>query len=112
MKYALVVLISLGLSVYQVLLKMGLNKGATRRGNILKYLKIWQFVLANGLMLVIGYFWAYLLQKSDFIRVYPFLALAYMWSMIFAKYVFREAIGISKVSGVLLIIAGIVVSNV
>jgi drug/metabolite transporter (DMT)-like permease len=105
------ILISFGLSVYQVLLKIGIERGKVKEGGLIKYLFVWQFIVANVLMLILGLSWAFVLQKNDFIKVYPLLAFAYVWSLILARLVFHEKISWNKLIGVGFIIAGIVVAN-
>ncbi len=52
-------------------------------------------------------FWLYLLNKFEYSKIYPMLASAFIFALIFAHYIFKENIGWYKISGVLFIIIGI-----
>lgn len=53
-------------------------------------------------------FWIYLLSKYEYSKIYPMIASAYIFALIFAYYFFHESIGWYKISGVISIIIGIV----
>ena len=52
-------------------------------------------------------FYIYLLSKFEFSKIYPILASAYIFALLFAHFIFKENIGWYKISGVLFIIFGI-----
>jgi drug/metabolite transporter (DMT)-like permease len=54
-------------------------------------------------------FWIYLLDKFEYSKIYPTLAIAYLFALIFAYFIFKENIGWNKISGVFLIISGILI---
>jgi drug/metabolite transporter (DMT)-like permease len=52
-------------------------------------------------------FWMFLLSRYEYSKIYPILASAYVFALLFAYFLFGETIGANKIFGVLLIMAGI-----
>ena len=53
-------------------------------------------------------FWMFLLSKYEYSKIYPILASAYVFALLYAYLLFDEVIGVNKIFGVVLIILGIV----
>lgn len=53
-------------------------------------------------------FWMYLLGKYEYSFIYPLFSMTYIFSFLFAFFLFGETIGMYKIAGVGLIIAGII----
>jgi multidrug transporter EmrE-like cation transporter len=53
-------------------------------------------------------FWLYVLTRVDVSRAYPFVGLGFIGTMLFAHFFLQEPITIQKLTGTLLIVAGVV----
>ncbi|HQH50017.1 MAG TPA: EamA family transporter [Candidatus Cloacimonadota bacterium] len=108
----IMILVSMLLTTNQVILKRGFQIAAQKGGGWQNYLKTWQIWLAMFLIGAMGIMWAMMLRKYDFSRVYPLISLSYVWSILVAKYYFREKITWNRYLGMVLIILGVVLINV
>ena len=54
-------------------------------------------------------FWLIALSKKDLSFVYPFISLTYILVLVLSSLVLKESIGVDKVVGTLLIIAGLII---
>jgi len=52
-------------------------------------------------------FWMYLLGKYQYSYIYPLFSMTYIFSFLFAAFLFGESIGATKIIGVGLIVIGI-----
>lgn len=109
---AVMVLVSMLLTLNQVILKRGFQLAAIKGGGFWNYFKTWQIWLALALIGLMGVMWAMMLRTYDFSKVYPLIALSYVWSILIAKYYFREKISWNRYLGMGLIILGVVLINV
>lgn len=52
--------------------------------------------------------WIYLLNKFEYSKIYPIIASAYVYAILFSYLIFKENIGMNKIIGILFIIGGII----
>lgn len=73
------------------------------------------FILLYGLELcVLGVYailWQQLIKRMELSVAYSNKAVVLLWAMVFGALLFKEQITLTKVAGILLVIAGIVVMN-
>jgi len=50
----------------------------------------------------------YLLKELPYTVVLPANALTFIWALVFAKWIFKETIGVYKIAGVAFIISGLI----
>ena len=103
-------LVTLFLVMSQIFLKRLLNENGISienikdlfNFNVIKYLLFcsFSFIAASAL-------WLYLLKKNDFSKLYPLVALSYVWAVPAAYLFLEESVTASKIFGVLVISAGV-----
>lgn len=49
----------------------------------------------------------YILKYLDYSVVMPITALTYLWSMLLSRYFLQETLSLKKISGIILILAGV-----
>jgi drug/metabolite transporter (DMT)-like permease len=105
----LLVIYAGGMSAGQILFKMAaLRSGAADSGNHLIGL-IWNPYFLAAAILYAGYalLWVWILTFVPLSRAYPFVALAFAITPLFGGLLFGEAITMRLVSGLLLILGGL-----
>ena len=65
-------------------------------------------IMSMGVAFVI---WAKIIRQHEFSLAYPLVSISYFWALFAGHYVFNEPITALKVTGILLIGAGVVVST-
>lgn len=99
----------------QVLWKIALLKTKISFSSDITINKVINFIISPYMIMgIIIYlfatvFWIYLLSKFEYSKIYPILALAYVFALLFAYFIFDEKIGWYKIFGVFFIIFGIVI---
>lgn len=63
------------------------------------------------LAVLAGLFWMAAMTRFDLSYAYPFMSLAFVLVLIFSALIFHEPITVLKVSGLVLVMAGIIVSS-
>lgn len=85
------------------------KKGTEQMGSFISLLRI-PYIYVGGLLYLIGALLNILLLRYiDYTVLYPISSLGYVWSLFLSKKFLGETITRGKISGVLLIILGIVV---
>jgi len=112
MKFILAFLsISLG-SFAQFLLKIGVNSIQKNSVNLNQVLKstlvnthIWLGLICYGLSMI---FWLFVLSKMELSKAYPLVSIGYIFTLILGFFFLGETIDIIKISGITLIIIGVI----
>ena len=68
-------------------------------------------IIAILFTLLAGMTWMAAMTKFEISYAYPYIGLAFILILILSSFFFHEAISINKVTGLILIIAGIIVSS-
>lgn len=69
----------------------------------------WTVLLALSVYFLGSFLWIYLLKRMPLSVAYPVMSLTYVAVMIVSATVFKEPVGINKIFGTLLILAGVAV---
>lgn len=89
-----------------------LKFGAGRLHRDLKTLVLnWRLALGIALYLLSFVFYYLGLREGELSVLYPMVSLGYIWTLVWSKLFFKEPISRRKVTGLALIIAGIIVLN-
>jgi undecaprenyl phosphate-alpha-L-ara4N flippase subunit ArnE len=67
----------------------------------------WHFATSGICMLAAGLIWFYILKHFDLSVAYPATAIAYIFGMLAAIFIFHEAVPVTRWIGVALIITGV-----
>jgi drug/metabolite transporter (DMT)-like permease len=94
-----------GMSAGQILIKL-----AARRGTLAETLTAPELWAAGILYVAVSVAWIMLLRQTDLSRAYPFMAATFVLVPAFAVIVLGESVTPFYAAGVLLIVAGIVVT--
>lgn len=101
---------SLGMAFGQILFKIAAQKIAIlpKSSSLIHYVNIY---LLSGMLLyvVLTALWVWILRSSPLSRVYPFVALAFIFTPLLAHFQFSEKLTAGYFFGLALIVAGIVV---
>ena len=100
-------------AVAQYFLKMGVSVVSEKSKSFSEIIKSgvtnWHLLsglFCYGLSLLL---WFYVLSKMELSKAYPLVSLGYVFTLILGYYFLDEAITVSKVSGIILIMIGVVV---
>ena len=98
----------------QTLLKVGLNDiggvslfGGNPVGSLLGLFRTPWIILGFACYGVSAVLWLDVLSKLDFSLAFPLVSLTYVFSLVIGRFVFHEAVGSSRIAGVLLILGGL-----
>lgn len=113
----IIIAILLG-SIGQLMIKAGLNSFTSKFGSI-SLSTVWgklptivttpQILIATICFAVSATFWCVVMSKRDLSQVYPFIALAHVFVVLMAYFVLKEQIGVLRIAGIAIIIAGVIV---
>jgi drug/metabolite transporter (DMT)-like permease len=101
---------SFGMACGQILFKVAAQKIALlpRSSSLIHYINV--YLLAGMLLYVaLTILWVWILRSSPLSRVYPFVALAFIFTPLLAHFQFSEKLTSGYFFGLALIVAGIVV---
>lgn len=100
-------------AIGQVSWKLGMNQTgqlSTINFTALSSVLLNPFVLLGFAMYGLStVFWLIALSKKDLSFVYPFISLTYIFVLVLSSIVLKESIGINKLVGILIVIAGLVI---
>lgn len=99
----------IGLSVGQILFKLSAKKLALD-GNLIQFKVLMILSIAFLIYGVTSIAWVYILQKIDLGKVYPLMALAFIFVPVGSAIFFEESFTTQYMLGVFLIISGIVIA--
>lgn len=108
MEYFIAILCVFGLSIGQILFKLG-AAGLAQSGSFLNVKTATPIIIAMLLYLVTSLAWIWVLRKIDLGRIYPLMALAFVIVPIGSHFVFGERFQAQYFLGLTLIIVGIVI---
>jgi drug/metabolite transporter (DMT)-like permease len=117
MKIIALILASVSLSaVAQLVLKLGMSGGRVQRslagesliGNLAVVATDGRVLLGLFLYGVGAILWLWVLARTDLSFAYPFVGLGFILTMLFGFFFLGEPMGLARVSGTLLIVAGVV----
>jgi drug/metabolite transporter (DMT)-like permease len=98
----------------QTLLKVGLNDiggvslfDGDPLGSLLKLFRTPWVILGFVCYGISAILWLDVLSKLDFSMAFPMVSLTYVFSLIIGRFIFHETVGLDRVVGVLLILAGL-----
>jgi multidrug transporter EmrE-like cation transporter len=87
-----------------------LKSGASRLHRDLRTLVTnWRLALGVGFYGLSSFFFVLAVRKGELTVLYPLVSLGYIWTLLWSRLFFKEAITRSKVVGVGLVLAGIVI---
>lgn len=101
----------LGLSVGQLLFKASARR-LTEAGTVMDLPFLSTLGASLALYGLVSIAWVLILQRVDLARVYPIMALSFVFVPLGSWLVYREVVGTQYFAGVALIIAGIVVIGI
>ena len=110
----IVALISIILgSVAQYFLKMGVITITEKPKSLSEIIKsglinihLWSGLFFYGLSLLL---WFYVLSKMELSKAYPLVSLGYVFTLILGYFFLNEGVTITKITGVILVMIGVVV---
>ena len=98
----------------QTLLKVGLNDiggvslfDGNPLGSLLGLFRTPWVILGFVCYGISAILWLDVLSKLDFSMAFPMVSLTYVFSLIIGRFIFHETVGLDRVVGVLLILAGL-----
>ena len=98
----------------QTLLKVGLNDiggvslfDGNPLGSLLGLFRTPWVILGFVFYGISAILWLDVLSKLDFSMAFPMVSLTYVFSLVIGRFVFHEAVGLDRIVGVLLILAGL-----
>jgi len=98
----------------QTLLKVGLNDiggvslfGGDPLGSLLGLFRTPWVILGFVCYGISAILWLDVLSKLDFSMAFPMVSLTYVFSLLIGRFFFHETVGLDRVVGVLLILAGL-----
>lgn len=107
MNYFLVILCVAGISAGQILFKI--TSGALyKTGSLFSADSMKVFIPAIGIYAVTTLAWIWLLQKFELGKVYPFMALAFVFVPVTSHIFFGEKFTVNYLIGIMLIVVGII----
>ncbi len=117
-KYTFYILLTVLLTVYgQIVIKWKmLNVGKLPDDIITKVLFLFMNIfnpwIASAFIgaFVSAILWMYAMTKVDLSYAYPFMSLSFVFVLFLSHYFFKETITIYKIYGMLLIVAGVIIS--
>lgn len=97
-------------SIAHVALKVGIDKVGQKGGGWTLWSNVFDAWLVFGVLGHIAalFIWAYCLSKVDISFAYPFLSLGYVLIALIAHFFLNEIITYTRITGMILIVAGIV----
>lgn len=118
MKYIAAILSILLGSTGQYFLKVGVTKFSNRfvqTSNIkflaiefFKNINLWIGLFSYGLSMV---FWLYVLSQFELSKAYPLASLGYVVTMLLGTFLLGEPFNIFKITGLILIVTGVIFIN-
>jgi drug/metabolite transporter (DMT)-like permease len=112
LQYAFLVLYTVGTAVGQLLFKIASNEAMSQDGFRPRFLfSNFSFYVAITLYGLLTIMWVWLLSQMPLSRAYPFLALSFIFTPLFAIAAFHEKLSINYVIGLALIICGLVLTQ-
>ena len=100
-------------AIGQIFWKLGMNQiGQLTIPNLTALFTIMlnPFVLLGFILYGLGtIFWLIALSKKDLSFVYPFISLTYIIVLVLSSLVLKESIGVNKLIGTLIIVAGLII---
>lgn len=98
----------------QTLLKLGLNHiggvslfDGDALGSLLGLLRTPWIILGFVCYGISALLWLDVLSKLDFSMAFPMVSLTYVFSLVIGRFIFHETVGLDRIIGVLLILAGL-----
>jgi drug/metabolite transporter (DMT)-like permease len=98
----------------QTLLKVGLNDiggvslfDGNALGSLLGLLRTPWIIVGFVCYGIAAILWLDVLSKLDFSLAFPLVSLTYVFSLVIGHFVFNETVGLSRIVGVFLILAGL-----
>ena len=115
MQYIIALLSIILGTVAQFLLKVGVTAVHEKSKNTIELIKnglfnsyLWAGLCFYGISLVL---WLFVLSKMELSKAYPLVSLGYIFTLVLAHSFLDEPITIAKVSGICLIIIGVIFLN-
>ncbi len=68
----------------------------------------WQLACSGITIAAASLIWFYIIKHFDFSQAYPMISISYVFGMLAAMLIFREAIPVTRWIGVALIISGVI----
>jgi len=100
-------------AVAQYFLKMGVTTVSEKSKNISEIIKsgvtnlhLLSGLFCYGLSLLL---WFYVLSKMELSKAYPLVSLGYVFTLVLGYFFLNEAITVTKITGVTLIMVGVIV---
>lgn len=100
-------------AIAQYFLKMGVNVVSENSKSISEIIKsgitnlhLWSGLFCYGLSLLL---WFYVLSKMELSKAYPLVSLGYVFTLILGYLFLNEAITVTKIAGIALIMVGVIV---
>jgi len=108
---AMLLLLSLGMSLGQVLFKVAADhaKKTMANGFVQSLVTNGYFFLACAVYAVLTLLWVWILTRVPLSRAYPFLVLAFVFTPAFAVFILDEAVNFWYGIGLALVISGLVI---
>ena len=88
---------------------LGLKKGASQSNGLISLVFNKWFVGGGMLYFLSALIDIWLLKFIPYVIVLPLTALTYCWSMVLARFVLKETVSPLKISGLFLIISGMII---
>ena len=100
-------------AIAQYFFKMGVTAISEKSNEIGKVIKlgitnlyIWSGLFCYGFSLLL---WFYVLSRMELSRAYPLVSMGYVFTLILGYFFLNEAITVTKVAGIFLIVAGVII---
>ena len=109
MTYLITILCVLGLAIGQILFKVSASALA-KNGSFFSYTPLVALSAAICLYGLTSVVWVWVLQRTELGRVYPLMALAFVFVPLGSHFIFGERFHTQYFLGVVMIVAGIIVA--
>ena len=108
---AMLLLLSIGMSLGQVLFKVAADhaKKSMANGFLQSLVTNGYFILAVVVYGLLTLLWVWVLTRVPLSRAYPFLVLAFVFTPAFAVFIFDEAVNIWYGIGLTLVLSGLAI---
>lgn len=105
--YLIALFCSVSISIGQILFKLSADS-AKNSGSFLLIKPLSLFMIAIIIYGMTSITWIWILGRVELSKVYPFMALAFLFVPLFSYYIFNEKFSAHYILGVLLIIIGVI----
>ncbi|GHT33341.1 transporter [Bacteroidia bacterium] len=100
-------------AIAQYFFKIGVTAVSEKSKSIVSFAKagvyspyIWGGLFCYGFSLLL---WFYVLSKMELSKAYPLVSLGYVFTLILGYFLLNEAITVAKITGIILIVGGVIV---